>query len=57
MKKKNEALSPEEISFWQNPLAKLKKFLKVLFALGIDKHLDYDQEEKNSEKSKEKIMR
>lgn len=57
MKKKNKAPSPEEKSFWKKSLAKLKKFLKILFALGLDKHLDYDQEEKNSEKSKEKKMR
>jgi len=54
MKKKNKSQPPEEKPFRKNLFTKLKKFLTILFALGIDKHLDYDQDEINSEKFKKK---
>lgn len=57
MKTKNNAKPPEEKSLRKNLLTKVKKFLAILFALGIDKHLDYDQDEINSEKFKKKKMR
>ncbi len=41
----NTTKSPEKKSFWKTFLEKARKVLTVLFALGIDKHLDYDQEE------------
>jgi hypothetical protein len=47
---KNKAKSPEEKSFLKTFLKKTRQFLTILFAMGIDKHLDYDQEETGLQK-------
>lgn len=54
---KNKAKSPEEKSLLKTFLEKTRRFLTILFAMGVDKHLDYDQEEiglqkHNNEKKK-----
>jgi hypothetical protein len=45
MNMNNRTKSPEEKSFLKTFLEKARKVLTILFALGMDKHLDYDQEE------------
>ncbi len=40
-------------TFLQILRVKIKKILTVLFAMGIDKHLDYDQDEIGPETDKE----
>lgn len=49
-KKKKKPL--QEKTFWQTFLTKVKKILTILFAMGIDKHLDYDQDEVNTKTDK-----
>lgn len=49
-KKKGKPL--QEKSFLQTLLMKVKKILLIFFAMGIDKHLDYDQDEINTEANK-----
>jgi hypothetical protein len=47
---KNKAKSPEEKSLLKTFLKKARQFLTILFAMGIDKHLDYDQDETDLQK-------
>ncbi|UCE21752.1 MAG: hypothetical protein JSV46_05930 [Candidatus Aminicenantes bacterium] len=39
-------------TFWQTLLNKVKKILTILFAMGIDKHLDYNQDDVNRKTDK-----
>ncbi|MGD8535061.1 MAG: hypothetical protein PVF66_04360 [Candidatus Aminicenantes bacterium] len=49
--KKKGKTSPKK-TFWQTLLIKVKKILTILFAIGIDKHLDYDQDEISTKANK-----
>jgi hypothetical protein len=41
-------------SFWKTLLMKLRKILTIFFAMAIDKHLEYDQDEIDRKPKKEK---
>lgn len=49
---KIKAKSLKGKSFLKTLLTKVRKFLTILFALGVDKHLDYDQDAINPEEHK-----
>jgi hypothetical protein len=51
MNSKKGKASPEK-KFLQTLLKKVKKILLIFFAMGIDKHPDYDQDEINTEANK-----
>ena len=51
---KNKMKSHEKKSFLKTLLEKARKVLTILFAMGIDKHLDYDQEETGLKKHNNK---
>ncbi len=47
MNPKKKGNPQQKKSFLQTLLRKVKKILTILFAMGIDKHLDYDQDDVN----------
>ncbi len=52
MNPKKKGKTQQKKTFFQTLLTKVKKILTILFAIGIDKHLDYDQDEINTEANK-----
>ncbi len=58
MNPKKKRKPQKKKSFFQTLLKKVKKILTILFAMGIDKHLDYDQDEigpETNKKEKKKV--
>lgn len=58
MNPKKRGNHPKKKTFLHTLLKSVKKILTILFAMGIDKHLDYDQDKINTtadKKEKKKV--